>query len=609
MSIRKVLLTAFLTTAILFGNMPATAQDIVPVGDITGGSSIFVFRRSARAVPQKYLARSKPKRTVVQRKETARKIRRQYVALAKKAPRRERVAAVDPKNLPPEIRLRVMPKNEASRLFAGVGEYYIDRDDSSNAIDFFREANSLDSKNLVARKGLSEALALRGNEVLAKGDAKAARESFHESLKFNPNNAVAYFGLGELYGDEDNDAESLANYEKALSFDTELTEIYVPLGILYYQAGRIADADNLLSKAVITDPESAETQYFVGLIRFSQGKNEQALASFRMAKAKDPNYAEAYFYSGETLVRENKNSAAVAEYQKAVELKPDYFEAWFGLGNAYFELEKYPEAIAAYERAVRLKNNNIEAQTNLGDAYRMARDYNRSEASYNIAAALFERDPNYNNTDKADTYGKIGFVIAKQCEINMRKAVNCRWNTATRSLEKAVALTGSNVDQSNLGWAYFNAARNDTYSKANDQAKIKLEKALVNLEAAVKSNPTFLEGPLMNLGMTYSDLGRYPEAIGVIKRVVDKRPDWAFASNELGLAHSRNNNNNEAIKYFRRAVEKDNKFADAYFNLGMMEFRAGNVVEAKKAHVRLKQLGRNDLAARLAFATGGAVLR
>ena len=73
-----------------------------------------------------------------------------------------------------------MPPDAASKLFAGVGEYYMDRDDFDNAIDFFRESAQLDAKNTNARMGLSEALGLKGNDLLVKDSGQAARKFFEE---------------------------------------------------------------------------------------------------------------------------------------------------------------------------------------------------------------------------------------------------------------------------------------------------------------------------------------------------------------------------------------------------------------------------------------------
>jgi len=594
----------FLICVILISAAPAGAQDLVQVSDLAGGSSVFVFRNTSKSAPKRIVARTVTARTKVQRIESAKRVSKQYVALTKVAPRRSRSETVreDDPRLP---KIPTMPREQASVLFAGVGEFYMEKDEFSRATDFFREAVQLDSKNMKATAGLSEALALEGNEIFVKGNATVARQRFEEALKYNPKNSPAYFGLAEISAETDKDPEAIINYEKALTNDKDLTEIYVPLGILYYQQGEIAKAEDLLVKALARSPNDAPTQYFVGLIRYSQNRNEEALVAFNKAKTLDPTYAEAFFQAGETLVRGKKYREAAEDYQKAVALKPNYFEAYLALGSAYVEIDSYAEAVAAYRQAERLKNDNIEVLVNLGETYRQMSNYNDAEAKYNLATVFIERDKNYNREEAADVYSKIGFVIAKQCEINMTKALPCRWDIAVRALEKASAITDNNVDTANLGWAYYNAAKNDISYKRAAEAKIKLEKAKAALEKAAFSSPKYIEGPLLNLGMTLTDLGDYAGAVDAFKRVIEKQPKWVFAMNELGIAYRKQNNFADATAAFRRAVSVDGKYVIGYYNLAEAEFRAGNLGEAQKAYNKVRELGRRDLAAQLQLLTGG----
>ena len=595
-----------LIAAIFIGSLPA--QDLVPVSDITGGSSVFVFRSSSRTATKKFVTAERSRRSSSQRIASAQKINRQYVTLAKVTPRRARTTAVDPMNLPNEIRVKTMNKADASKLFAGVGEYYIDKEDHPKAVSFFREAYTMDANNSIAKNGLSEALALSGNALLVKNENLEAKQFFDEALKYNPNNGVAYFGLAEIFSSEEKNPDAIANYEKALELDRALTEIYVPLGILYYQAGEIAKADNLLSRAIAASPNDSETQHFVGLVRYSQNRNDDALRAFNAAKSLDPKYAEAYYYAGQTLVRMNKTAEAIRDLQQATALKNNYFDAWFSLGTAYMEQENYPEAIKAYLQAARLKNDNIETYANLGDAYRLTESYNEAEARYTLATTFMERNPALNKEEAADVYSKIGYVLAKQCEINMKKAAPCRWNAATRALEKAAAITQSPVDRANLGWAYYNAAHDDIYSKRDAEGRVKLIKARDNLLIAVETNPKYVEGPLLNLGMTYTDLGDHQGAITALTKVVNRAPQWTFAINELGIAYFNNKDYKAASEQFRKALAKDDKFAAAWLNLGKAEYANGNVGDSKNAYGKLKQL--NPRFARdLEIYTRGAVTK
>lgn len=610
MKIRSVngLLAVAVICTLLTGTLPVRGQELVSVSDITGGSSVFVFRTSSKAAPRKYVSRERTKRTRTQREETARKFNKQYVALAKVKPRRPRTAAVNPDD-PRLPKVKTMPAAEAARLFAGVGEYYMDRDDFNNAIDFFRESISLDGKYEVGRKGLSEALALKGNEELVRDARAAARRFFEEALTYNPSNAPAHFGLGEVFAADDKDAEARVSYEKALENDKDLTEIYVPLGILYYRAGEIAKADDLLTKAMQISPDDPETQYFLGLIRYHQGRNSEALVAFNKAKADDPTYSEAFYQAGETQLRLNKPAVAISDFTKATELKPAYFEAWLGLGNANYESNNWLAAVAAYEKAVKLKNNNAEAFENLADAYRQIPDFQKAESNYKLAALFIERTPDFNKEQAADIYSKSAYMVAKQCEINRARGVPCRWGDAITYLEKAAQHSKTSVDSANLGWAYYNAALEDLSFRKTAEARPNLEKAKKELLAATTGNSKVSAGSYLNLGRVLADMSDYPGAIDAFNKAIQKDSNWALPYNELGSVYRKQNKFKEAAAQFRKAADKEERNPVIQFNLGEAELQNGNLGEAKKAYDRLKKLGDagNAFAARLAQLSGGRV--
>jgi tetratricopeptide (TPR) repeat protein len=201
----KRFLALLLIFVVLVSALPARSQDLVPVSDLAGGSSVFVFRNTAKAAPKRIVAKTRVTRTKTERIETAKRVNKQYVTLAKVEPRRVRSTVVreDDPRVP---KIPTMSKEEASVIFAGVGEFFMEKDEFARAQDFFRESIQLDGKNVKAQNGLSEALALEGNEVLVKGNnAAVAKLKFEEALKYNPKNSPAYFGLAEVYSEMDRD--------------------------------------------------------------------------------------------------------------------------------------------------------------------------------------------------------------------------------------------------------------------------------------------------------------------------------------------------------------------------------------------------------------------
>lgn len=584
--ISTILIAAFWLTP-----LAASAQDLVAVSSITGGSSVFVFRSAARSARR--VAAARTVRTQTQRAQTASRVKKQYETIARTNPKQQRAAVVAPDKLPGNM--RTMPAGQASKLFAGVGEYFIQQGDLESALDKFRDAMTLDPKNVAAKNGYSDALALKGTAQLEKNPT-TAKALFMEALQTNPKNSAAYFGLGEVYSELDQTAEAIANYEKSLENDPGLTEIYVPLGILYFQTGEIAKADNMLTKAVAASPERAETQYFFGLVRSAQGKNDEALTAFEKARTIDPNYAEALTRVGDTLIALKRPAEAVPEYQKAVSLKNDYFEAWFGLGGALYDTEKYSESVAAFGNAKRIKNDSWETYAGLGDANLKAGNFNDAVANFNIAATFLMRNKDFNREIVADLYSKVGFAIGQQCPINQARAIACQWPSAIKALEKAVELGGKPIDYTNLGWAYFNASRVDRDNKLVAEQQAKLQLAKTNLQKAIDADPPFVDSALQNMGVVQNDLGDYKGAIESFKRVIEKQPDWAFTRYALGSAYFLSGDYDNAASAFRAALDRDPNYTAALSSLGSVEVKRKNLKEAAKIVEQLK--ARDPIAAR-----------
>ncbi len=587
-AVSTVLVAGLLITPIL-----THAQDLVTVSSLTGGSSVFVFRNTARAAKQT-VAAQRPTRSKAQRLESSKRIKRQYDTLAKTDTRRTKAQVLDPKKLPSNI--RTLPAEQGARLFAGVGEYFLGQGQFAEAEQFFRDALSLVLTNKEANQGLSEALAMKGNSLLVADKPELAKAVFLEAIKYDALNAAANFGLGEVYSELNQTAEAVAAFEKSLASDQKLTEIYVPLGILYYQSGEIAKADGLLSKALALSESSAELQFFIGLVRVAQNRNTEALTAFEKAKKLDPNYAEAFYNNGELLFKDKRYSDALPDYQKAVDLKPSYLEAWVSLGDTLYELKRYPEAVDAYKTANKLKGNNWEILAALADAQREAGSYNDAAGTYNLAIFFMTQDPKHSKTRLADFNSKIGLSIGQQCDIDTPRNVPCRWTSAIKALQTAVDITNDPIDQVNLGWAYFRVAHPLAEMRNMAAAMPNLILAKAALEKGMSGKPEIAEYALQNLAAVLIDMGDQAGAISALKKLIDKRPKENFLRYQLGVAYFKNNDFANSEKAFREAVDLEPNYVAALTGLGEALIARKNGKELKKVVDRLKSLDANAAA-------------
>jgi tetratricopeptide (TPR) repeat protein len=601
---RGFIVSLFVTWSFMLNSLPLKAQDVVTSDDISGG---FAFRISAKAAQKKvaFRAANKVKRVKKQVIATTKRIRKQAITVATVKPKRTKTKEVRPETVNKNI-LQTKPKEEVSRIFAGVGEYYLKEQNWDKAIEFFRGSFDLDAKNTAAKLGLSEALTRKGDSILEE-NPNAAKFFYDEAIQLNDKNAGAYAGLGEMYDLLDDNDKALENYKKALALDKDLTELNSPIGILLYQKGDIAEADTNLTRALVDSPDNAETQLFLGLIRYSQNRNDEALAAFRRAVQIDPTSAEAHYYLGEVLDRLKNSSESIAAYKKAIELNPKYTEAWFDLGVAYYNSEQYELAVDAYKQTIKLKNDYGEAYANLGDSYRQLKKYNDALGAYRLASAFLKTD--------ADVFIKYGFSAALA---SLNPGQSGLLKTSMDNFQKAVELSPGYIEYTNLGWAYLHSATIDLQAGNKTAAQEKLLKGKAALLEAVKLNPKFAAAHL-NLGITQRHLGENKAAIETLKQADSLRANWLPAINELGQAYRSNNEMENAARQFKRMTEIDKDFPIGHFNYAEAHIQLKNMKEAKKAYQELLRIGRSsssspnatlaarNLSARLERMTGGKI--
>ncbi|MBZ5497568.1 MAG: tetratricopeptide repeat protein [Acidobacteriia bacterium] len=98
--------------------------------------------------------------------------------------------------------------------------------------------------------------------------------------------------------------------------------------------------------------------------------------------------------------------------------------------------------------------------------------------------------------------------------------------------------------------------------------------ALIKYLEAGRLNPNS-EYVQNKLGITYSRLRFYPEAISAFNRSIALDPKYSFSYNNLGSVYFADNNKKKAEAYFRKAIGLKNDEASFHINLGTLLFEKG----------------------------------
>ena len=562
----KLILAAVVFASMSFGALLPYAQDLVPTEDLSLGASVFVFRKS-RTNPQfksttaKYYLRNPTAQTVFSRRRTPR-----YLALnRRKSTNKTPLAA---KN---SVGKKRPDTNRLSDSLTARADVLLSNNEIDKAIESYKSALRNNPQNQNAKSGLSEAYIIKGDEMMTAKSWDEAESFYREAVKSDSGNYAAYARIGRLSEELKSNDEALANYEKALQINPAAAELFYPAANLYYQKENYALAESYLAKAEANSPNQTETTFLRGLIYFKRNENEKALAAFAKTLSLDANFLEAYLYQAETYERLDKEAEAIAAYRKTVEINPEFVEGWFDLGVSYYNHGDWREAETAYLKVIELDGENSAAHANLASVYRQMERFSEANGEYKLAAVKIKDDP--------DLFSEWGFCLGKVSD----------WEKAIARLQTAKDLSPDSIDYTNLGWGFYNAAQKDIEADKKVEGQAKLAAGKEILQKAVEASPNF-DAAQLNLGITYTGLGEYQNAVEALTKANSLHRDWKVGLNELGIAYRKLNKLSDAISQFQSAVNLDNTFALGLYNLGEAQSKLGRKKDAQQTLARLKQL-------------------
>jgi tetratricopeptide (TPR) repeat protein len=150
------------------------------------------------------------------------------------------------------------------------------------------------------------------------------------------------------------------------------------------------------------------------------------------------------------------------------------------------------------------------------------------------------------------------------------------WKNSAGLFTHALKVTqGNYVAHNNLGIVYSRLGR--------------YQDAIEAYKQAIRIKPDYAEA-YYNLGNACSNLGRWQEAIESYKQAVRIRPDLAKAHYNLGTACGELGRWQEAIEAFSQTIRIKPDYAEAYYNLGVAYLTTGNKGSALEEYKILKTL-------------------
>lgn len=349
-----------------------------------------------------------------------------------------------------------------------------------------------------------------GNSLKEQGKLDQAIANYQQALKIEPNNALAYNNLAEIYLLQGKIEAAIASCQNAIKLQPNLAAAYKNLGNCLQAGGKIEEAIRAYTKAVELAPQFAEAYANLGSMLGIQGEMEKAIAYFQKALEIKPNIAAVHWNLGNALNNVKRSAEAIVCWQKAAEYNPQQFsaEAINDRGSMCAQAGKFAEAIDNYQRAIQIKPDFALGYLNLGTVLQKQGKFDDAIAQFNKTLEL--------KPDCIEAYGKLGNLLIGrekfdeaiaqyQKVIQMQPdAVEAHFNFGTALLEqgkiyqaiaafqKVLELQPNNAEAySNLGVAIYRQFKQTDRRNINQ-----FDAALNNYQKAIEIKPNLLAAHL-----------------------------------------------------------------------------------------------------------------
>lgn len=196
-----------------------------------------------------------------------------------------------------------------------------------------------------------------GTAYLVKGNYPLALSNLQESVRLDPNNAVARNNLGLAYYVRQKFTEALEHINKAVELEPKYTDARNNRGRLYADMGKydLAIKDLNIAKNDLTYQQPGKVISNLGYTYFKKGDFEKAKLILAQA-ARSNKDCFSYNYYGRTLYGLKSYSMASEVLDEAIRLcaSNKFDEPHFFSGMSYYHLNQKEEAEARFDEILKI---------------------------------------------------------------------------------------------------------------------------------------------------------------------------------------------------------------------------------------------------------------
>jgi tetratricopeptide (TPR) repeat protein len=445
---------------------------------------------------------------------------------------------------------------------------------ASAAVIFFLGITSLFGQNLETARNY--ALAERFDD---------AKEELNKIIQSDPNNATAYYYLGQ----------TIIREYLADSLSNSLSDV-------------CADADKAFSTGIQKDSTVVLNMVGKGMLAqlcgndttAANGYFQRALASFpkKAKKLTEANAVVLTKIAFALMLGNNKRyPTAVSYLNRAKEIAPQSFEVALQSGDIYLDRKDGSNAIANYNRAAAINDKSPLPLIKIGDLYLAAKNYNLARTYYDQA-----KDIDSTNAAVYKSYGELWntagrYDLAKE---NFRKYLALSGNNIpakvsyvnslykTRDYEEAIQVIQEIQAVDNTRNYLNRVAGYSAFDKKNPDYEMANKYLTVFFNNAKPSNITARD--YLYYGRTLVKLKKDPATIAKGVEMLNKSYEMTGDNSlltEIGLSYMNNDDYQNAIKIFNKKIDAGIATTFDQIQLGRCYMQVQDYVKAGQTYDKI----------------------
>lgn len=252
------------------------------------------------------------------------------------------------------------------------------------------------------RPQLEKAQVLLAEAYRVQGSLNDAANIYLGLEKAYPTNAQTPVLLGNVYGQQNRNADARAQFNKSLELDPDYLPAYDQLTTLDIIENRFGDATQRIQKLMQRSPNQPEPSLLLARIYLAQNNLKQAADVLNKNIEAHPDFTLGYITLANAYVETNQLQAALEVANRLLEKQPDQPGGLMLQATIQDSLKNYEAARDAYEKVIAHDPRNSAALNNLAYLYS---EHGELDKAYNLgvrAKDLLPYDPS-----TADTLGWI----------------------------------------------------------------------------------------------------------------------------------------------------------------------------------------------------------